>query len=193
MPSTWSASIGSNRLRRARTGHVPAAVEWRSPGKVPGFLEPFLVDAMADRVAWKFAPLRVFADRHELALDNDRILRAVPRAIGVWLGADGEGPCVIAEDVRPGFGQSADLTGPAPRNSGIRGLPPGLDRREALRSVLSLQPAPLASELDEQGLQVAAVSRCCAPLVVSWTRLPSARRSTRTATSSAPAGRTSSA
>jgi len=53
-----------------------------------------------------------------------------------------------------------------PRNSGIHGLPPGFDFGQALQSVLSLRPARLASELDEQRLQVTAVSRGRAPLVV---------------------------
>jgi hypothetical protein len=151
---------------RARTGDVPVEVEWRPPGEIPRVLTPFLGDGMADGAAWKFAPLRLFPEQHELALDNDCILWAIPRAIGAWLGFGPDGPCVIAEDVRLGFGQFASLCGAAPRNSGIRGLPPGFDLGAALQSVLAQQPAPLASELDEQGLQVAATARRCAPLVV---------------------------
>jgi hypothetical protein len=75
----------------------------------------------------------------------------MPRAIESWLRADGDGPCVIAEDVRAGFGHFDGLSGVAPRNSGIRGLPPGFDFGQALQSVLSLRPARLASELDSRG------------------------------------------
>lgn len=149
---------------RGRTGPVPGEVEWRVPGELPRALRRFLGPGMAEGVAWKFAPLRLFPDRHELALDNDCIVWEMPEALQAWLQADAA--CVIAEDVRQGFGHFADLCGPAPRNSGIRGLPPGFDLRDAFLQVLSLRPARLDSELDEQGLQVAAVSLGQAPLVV---------------------------
>jgi hypothetical protein len=150
---------------RARTGPVPAAVDWRPPGEIPDRIRRVLDDGMAEGVAWKFAPLRLFPDWHELALDNDCILWAMPEALRAWLQADDR--CLIAEDVRPGFGQFADLCGPEPRNSGIRGLPPGFDLGEALVDVLTRRPTRLESELDEQGLQVAAVSRPRPALVVS--------------------------
>src|SRR5690606_16537641 len=66
---------------------------------------------------------------------------------------------VIAEDVKVCAGQFEDLCSPAPRNSGIRGLPPGLDLASALRRILDLRPVTLRSELDEQGLQVALLER----------------------------------
>ena len=50
--------------------------------------------------------------------------------------------------------------GSAPRNSGIRGLPPGFCLETALRAMLDVHPVQLASELDEQGLQAAALARC---------------------------------
>jgi hypothetical protein len=148
---------------RQRTGPAPTEVMWRPPGQLPDFLRGFLDHGMAEGVAWKFAPLRLFPDRYELALDNDCILWALPNAICCWLASD---QCLLAEDVREGFGQFASLCLPQPRNTGIRGLPPGFDLGEALRGMLVERPVRLTSELDEQGLQVAALSRRGSPLVV---------------------------
>ena len=52
------------------------------------------------------------------------------------------------------------------RNGGIRGLPPSLDLERALHAVLDERPVTLTSELDEQGLQVAALERAGPTLVV---------------------------
>ena len=151
---------------RARTGPVPAAVEWRpAPAELPEMLQRRLTAAMAEGVAWKFAPLRAFEDRCELALDNDVILWAAPPALRRWREAAGVTP-LLAEDVAPAHGAFAELCGPEPRNSGIRGLPPGFDLAAALGRVLAQRPAALASELDEQGLQVAALSLDGPPVVV---------------------------
>lgn len=141
---------------RRRTGPVPAAVEWRAAGDLPGFLENHLDGAMAEGVAWKLAPLRLFPDRYELSLDNDCILWQLPAAIEDWLEEE-EPRCLIAADVKLALGAFAHLTRPEPRNTGIRGLPPGYDLGGALRAVLERHPVPLASELDEQGLQVVAL------------------------------------
>ena len=151
---------------RLRTGPVPAGVVWRPPGPFPDFLLAFLDSGMAEGVAWKLAPLRLFPERYEVALDNDCILWAMPHSVGTWLESDREHQCLLAEDVREAFGRFAELCPPEPRNSGIRGLPPGFDLGDALRSILAERPERLISELDEQGLQVAALSRRRAPLVV---------------------------
>jgi hypothetical protein len=149
---------------RGRTGPISAAIGWRVPGEIPDHIRRVLDAGMAEGVAWKFAPLRLFPDRHELALDNDCIVWAMPEALRAWL--QGGDRCLIAEGVRLGFGQFPDLCGPEPRNSGIRGLPPGFDLGDALAGVLARPPTKLRSELDEQGLQVAAISRPRPPLVV---------------------------
>jgi hypothetical protein len=151
---------------RQRTGPVPAEVVWRPPGQLPDLLRGFLDHGMAEGTAWKFAPLRLFPDRYELALDNDCILWGMPEGMRRWLTSDRNDQCLLAEDVREGFGQFASLCPPEPRNSGIRGLPPWFDLGAALRSVLAERPVRLTSELDEQGLQVAALSRGGAPLAV---------------------------
>lgn len=153
-------------VARERTGEVPGGVEWRAVGEgdIPAFVAAHLDRGKAEGVGWKFAHLHAFPERFELALDNDCILWACPPAVARWLEA-GAG-CVIAEDVRACFGRFAELCGDAPRNSGIRGLPPGFDLEGAIAALLRERPGALASELDEQGMQVALVERAGAPFVV---------------------------
>jgi hypothetical protein len=157
-------------LDRARglAGELPSAVRWRDvTGELPASFREHLDEGMAEGVGWKFAPLRLFPDRHELAMDNDCILWEMPPAVRQWLDGDDPRRFVIAEDVRRCLGRFADLCGPEPRNSGIRGLPAGFDLGDALRRILAEHPCVLASELDEQGLQVALASRDGPPLVVT--------------------------
>lgn len=141
---------------RARTGTVPTAVEWQpAGGELPCWLRDALDARMAEGVAWKLLPLRAFPDDHELALDNDVVLWAVPRAIREWLA--GRAKLVLAEDVKACFGRFASLCGSRPLNSGIRGLPPGFALEPALARAYRANPGTLTSELDEQGLQCAAL------------------------------------
>jgi hypothetical protein len=156
-------------LARQRTGRIPPNVVWHdATNDLPPFLEPHLGAEMAEGAAWKFSPLRFFPNQPELSLDNDCILWAMPAAISEWL-ADPKAccRCVVAEDVVPAFGKFASLCGPEPRNSGIRGFPPDWDFVRALAEVLTAVPLRLTSELDEQGLAVAALSHDHKPLVVS--------------------------
>jgi hypothetical protein len=146
---------------RARTGGVPAAVEWcDAPREPPRWLAGAVDAGMAEGVAWKLVPTRAFRDDYELALDNDVVLWDMPRAVDDWL--DGHADFVLAEDVRPCFGRFAALSGPLPLNTGICGVPPGFALDAALARVLACAPGTLTSELDEQGLQ-------CAALLVSGT------------------------
>lgn len=140
---------------RQRTGPVPGQVDWLPACDAPDFLRPFLDRQMAEGVAWKLAPLRVFPDRFELALDNDCILWDIPEAVKAWR-LEKTPRCLIAADVAPAFGAFAEVTRPEPRNTGIRGMPPGYDLGAALAEVLGKHPFPLHSELDEQGLQAVA-------------------------------------
>ena len=152
---------------RRRTGPVPGFVQWRAvPREIPEPLRAFLDGGMSEGTAWKLLPPRLDIDAWELALDNDLILWAMPDALRCWMGEPEVRHRVIAADVTPAHGAFAALCGPEPRNSGIRALPPGFDYATALAGVLADYPAALASELDEQGLQVAAVSRPGPPLVV---------------------------
>ena len=147
---------------------------------------------MAEGVGWKLAPLRMFPDRHEIALDNDCILWELPPALRAWLEREPAQGCLLAEDVRACFGQFAAYCGSAPRNSGIRGLPPGFCLETALRAMLDVHPVQLASELDEQGLQAAALARCGTLDVVPLQRSRCARRFRRTCRVLAAAACTSS-
>lgn len=139
-----------------RTGALPVSVEWRRSADLPGFLADRLGPGMAEGVAWKFAPLRLFPEWHELALDNDCILWEMPDALAAWLRRDDA--CVLAEDVRQSTGQFAALCGDRPMNCGLRALPPRFDLAARLRAALARHPVALVSELDEQGLQIAALS-----------------------------------
>ena len=152
---------------RLRLGEIPTCTGFLD---VTQALSPVVAshfdERLAEGVGWKFAPLRVFPDRHELALDNDCILWAMPAAIRGWLDEGHPTRCLIAEDVRPCFGQFAARCGSEPRNSGIRGIPPTFDLALALGTILDEQGAQMTSELDEQGLQVAAVRTGGEPHVV---------------------------
>jgi hypothetical protein len=155
---------------RARVAEAAQLVEWHhSHGRIPDFLRARLDERFAEGVAWKFAPMRLFPDRYELALDNDCVLWAMPLAIQRWLDeAPGSLACVLAEDMVRCFGWFAPLCGPEPRNTGIRGLPPDFDLKVALDDVLTRSPGVrIAGEVDEQGLQVAALSRMRPAFVVT--------------------------
>jgi hypothetical protein len=153
---------------RAQTGEIPPGVIWHDATReIPGFLRSHFDEGMAEGVGWKFAPLRFFPDRYELSLDNDCILWDIPAAIRRWLEEGNPRRCVAAEDVLACFGQFAPLCGPEPRNGGIRGLPPAFDLETALKKLLSENPILMTSELDEQGLQAAALQRSGDPLVVT--------------------------
>jgi len=158
----YAVCVNSIPMERARalTGPVPDEVEWvDASAQVPAFLRERFDAGMAEGVGWKLAPLRVFPDLHELSLDNDCILWDLPVGMARWLAEEQDAACLMAEDVRACFGRFAPLCGPEPRNLGIRGLPPGFDLEVALREVLEQTPGILSSELDEQGMQVAALSR----------------------------------
>ena len=145
-------------IARERTGEVPDVVRWHDASlEVPAFLQPHFDARMAEGVGWKLAPLRLFPDRYELALDNDCILWRLPAAMRAWLECEVPS-CLLAEDVRACFGRFSQACGPAPRNTGIRGLPPRFALDRALQAILHEEPAPMTSELDEQGLQVAALT-----------------------------------
>ncbi len=154
--ATYAVCYNSIPLARAQelTGELPPRIHWLdSTGQFPAWLLPYLEAGKAEGVGWKFAPLRIFPDRYEIALDNDCILWQTPAAVENALSITGS--CVIAADVQAHFGQFASLCGSEPRNSGIRGTPPGFDLEGVLRATLERQGCVLRSETDEQGLQVA--------------------------------------
>ncbi|HEX7048875.1 MAG TPA: hypothetical protein VF188_01585 [Longimicrobiales bacterium] len=160
--AAYAVCVNSIAVERAReaVGDVPVPVTWRDvTGEVPDFLRPHLDAGMAEGVGWKLAPPRIFPDRYELALDNDCILWSLPDVLRAWLEAAEPDRCIIAEDTEAHFGEFTRYCGPEPRNAGIRGLPPGYDFEAVVRTLLAENPARLAGEVDEQGLQVAALGR----------------------------------
>ena len=85
---------------RALTGPVPEGIVWHDASHdLPGFLQAHMDSGLAEGAGWKFAPLRFFPDRYELALDNDCILWAMPAALRHWLEAGDPHLGVVAEDV----------------------------------------------------------------------------------------------
>jgi hypothetical protein len=142
---------------RHRTGPISAQVDWHDcTHDRPKWLADYVDAGMAEGVAWKFAPIQLFRDRHTLSLDNDVILWRMPPAMQQWLD-DGDS-LLIAEDVRACYGTFADRCPREPRNSGIRGLPPAFDTEAVLHGMLKASGKKLRSEVDEQGLQVAMVT-----------------------------------
>ena len=164
----YTVSVNSLPLStaKARLGSVADEVDWfQAAGHVPSWLKERLDEHMAEGVAWKLAPPRLYPDMYELSLDNDVILWDVPAAIEEWLHSGDPEFCVMAEDVQPGLGQFAEYRHALAINSGIRGLPPKFDLEGRLRQVLEETSIVLRSELDEQGLQAAALSRAHLRLV----------------------------
>lgn len=155
---------------QARLEDAAEMVEWHvADGSIPEFIKHRLDPGLADGMAWKLAPLRLFRDRFEISLDNDCVIWRLPRSMAIWLDQAPDGArCLLAEDMATCFGWFTPLCGPEPRNAGIRGLPPGFDLEASLRDVLLELPGiRVSSEVDEQGMQVAALSRQLPPLVVS--------------------------
>ena len=153
---------------RRRAGDLPAAVRWvEATGSLPPAVREHVGANMAEGKAWKFDPLHVFPDCWELSFDNDCILWEMPGTIRAWLAAGDPERCLIAADVRAMHGAFSHLTDGEPRNAGIRGLPPCFPLERLMGEILAENPVVMTSELDEQGLQVAAISRLRPPAVVS--------------------------
>ncbi len=172
--ATYVVGVNSTTLdtARAKTGEIPKYVEWKDTSKeIPDFLRPRFDQNMSEGVGWKFAPLHIFPEKHELSLDNDVILWEMPQSLREWLAQKTR--CLIAEDVQRYLGKFDGQCPPGCYNSGIRGLPPYFPLKDAVESVLedherqTGKQVLLTSELDEQGLQVAAVSRWDMPFVVA--------------------------
>ena len=149
-----------------RTGHLPFTPEWRQVTRadVPPVLRAHVDGSLMEGMGWKLVPLRTWPDRYELALDNDCILWNLPEGMGRWLESpDG---FLFAEDAERSLGSFDALCPPGAFNAGIRGLPPGQDLSESLDTVLAERSALVApnqarvvAEIDEQGLQAAAMLR----------------------------------
>ena len=155
----------SSKEARKRTGFVPATVEWREVTRddLPRVLKQCFDDTLIEGMGWKLVPLRTHPDLYELALDNDCILWAIPAGMRRWLAS--ENACLFAEDVDRCLGSFDALCPPGNFNAGIRGLAPGVDLVPALASVLEDArvhlgaPLTVRAEIEEQGLQAAAICR----------------------------------
>ncbi len=120
---------------RRRTGEVPANTQWLDAGRlVPAWLRERVDAEMAEGVAWKLAPVRLFPRSYEIALDNDLVLWRMPETMQVWL-ASGDPKCMImAEDLHCSLGQFSSMCDSRAINSGIRGLPPDFDYEKRLEN-----------------------------------------------------------
>lgn len=156
-------TIGAWKAQR-RCGHVLHDVEWVEVSRdmIPRFIRERLDARLADGAGWKLAPVRLRDEGCSIALDNDCILWDLPVTLAAL--TRGAAHCVLAEDVVAANGVFSGLCSRA-LNSGIRGLPAGFDYESLLRQVLDETSADLLTELDEQGLQSAALSRA-GPAVV---------------------------
>jgi hypothetical protein len=156
----------SPEAARARTKLLPECVQWQDNSQsVPQFLANYLDPSMTEGSGWKLAPVRMFPERHELALDNDCILWAIPEAMQAWWTE--QDSQLIAEDVQRCLGVFDARCSNGAKNSGIRGLAPGANYARALEYELQQCSVVMTSELDEQGLQVAALERLGRVHVVS--------------------------
>ncbi len=154
----FAVCVNTVSLAEAQEKIGPLAVEWVpvTAADIPPALASHLDPAMAEGVGWKLVPPRLFPALHELSLDNDCLLWAMPAALRDFLAR--KDATMMAEDVTRCLGQfDEDPAVPGAVNSGIRGLPPGFDLQAALTPALGR--CLLRSELDEQGLQAAALHR----------------------------------
>jgi len=101
---------------KQRVGAADGMVDWHdSNPDLPMWLLLYIDSNMADGVAWKFAPVRLFPDCHSLSLDNDVVLWSLPDSIRDWM-QDGDS-LLTAEDVKACYGKFADFSSILPRNS----------------------------------------------------------------------------
>jgi hypothetical protein len=162
---------------KERTGPLPTAVEWREVTRadVPEVLRAYSDESLIEGMGWKLVPLRTWPERYELALDNDCILWDLPEGMRQWLQS--EDGSLFAEDVERCLGSFDAICPPGALNGGIRGLAPGEDLGESLEAVLQETSRAagirlqLISEIEEQGLQAAAVCRMHPLFLVTTTEV----------------------
>lgn len=152
-------SVEEVKRRTLPLPHVLAErIEWHDATRaMPEWLRKrFESDELAEGVGWKLAPIRAFPELYELSLDNDVVLWDVPDAIVEWLTERGS---VVSEDAFSCFGRFEGRAGSKPANLGLRGLSPGPEFEQSLRSVLAESKLLIGDANDEQGLQLAAIRR----------------------------------
>ena len=162
---------------RARTGPLPFEPEWREVTRadVSQVFQPYFDNTLMEGMGWKLVPLRTCEDCYELAIDNDCILWDLPDAVRQWLES-GNGS-VFAEDVDRCLGSFDALCPPGAFNAGIRGLAPGQNLELPLQDVMQSVAiecggqVQLLVEIEEQGLQAAAIHRLRPVLLVKTTEV----------------------
>ena len=148
------------KCAREKAGEVPDCLRWlRSEEFIPQWLDSHVDKEMAEGVAWKLCPIRLFPNLYELTLDNDVILWDIPSTLERWLSSTNSEACLMAEDVQRCLGQFDGLCDSRSINSGIRGLSPGFDLEWRLRQTLLETGLSLRTELDEQGLRAATLAK----------------------------------
>lgn len=160
--ASYAVCVHGVSLDRAQAlvGPLPDGVLWLKADEdgIPEFAHRRMTQRFSHLAGWKLSPVRLFPDRHELALENDVILWEMPSVLESWL-YDAHPSFLLAEDIRPGLGQFTQFCDEEPLDSSIRGLPPKFDYSRALASVLEAHPVSLMTEMDERGLHVAAIRR----------------------------------
>ena len=161
LPAKVNANVDWCAVTRA--DFAPQLLPWLGTGE----------HGCIEGMGWKLAPLRTFPDRYELAIDNDVILWDIPAGMHRWLSEPAS--YLFAEDADRCFGAfdpqcdaALPSLGVRGLNAGIRGLPPGVDLGQALTLALtqadvdsrrlSGKPLDLSGEIEEQGLQAAAMA-----------------------------------
>jgi hypothetical protein len=135
----YAACVNGITLKCARekAGEVPDCLRWlRSEEFIPQWLDSHVDKEMAEGVAWKLCPIRLFPNLYELTIDNDVILWDIPSTLERWLSSTNSEACLMAEDVQRCLGQFDGLCDSRSINSGIRGLSPGFDLEWRLRQTL---------------------------------------------------------
>ena len=84
-------------VARGRVGEAAGCVEWLAVTRehVPAHIRACFDGGMAEGVAWKLAPLRLFPERWEISLDNDLILWDLPDGLRRWLETADPRQCLL--------------------------------------------------------------------------------------------------
>jgi hypothetical protein len=109
-------------------------------------------------VHWKLLPPRVRPEAHEIVLDNDVLLRRIPKPMSLFLESDGH--ALVCEGLHHLFGSfDQSLPRDVHINSGIFGLPPGFDFENKCReAAATIGLKKWTNWFDEQGMVAAVLS-----------------------------------
>ncbi len=100
--------------------------------------------------AWKIYPPRLDIDRHEIFIDNDLILTAVPGAVQRFM--DFRDRYFITTAIRRNYGvHNSFVASGMSVNSGLFGLPPGFDFGAEIEKIITQSGSIWSGHFDEQG------------------------------------------